>query len=227
MIYITGDTHGDYNISKLNSKNFHQGLSLTEEDYVIICGDCGCVWDNGKFDHYMQKWYNNKPWTTLFIDGNHENHDVLATYPVEIWNGGKIHRISPKIIHLMRGQVFTINNKTFFTMGGAESHDKNLRHEGVSWWTNEMPSIAEMYEGLDNLEKYNNQVDYILTHAAPDFFQDLINPYYNHNKLTRYLEVIRESTQFSIWFCGHYHIDQWFYTPTAKYCVLFNQVIKI
>ena len=32
MIYITGDTHGEIDISKLNSKNFPQGNSLTKDD---------------------------------------------------------------------------------------------------------------------------------------------------------------------------------------------------
>ena len=34
--------------------------------------------------------------TFVFLDGNHENFDFLATFPVEQWNGGKIHRISNK-----------------------------------------------------------------------------------------------------------------------------------
>jgi hypothetical protein len=30
------------------------------------------------------------------------------TYPIEEWNGGKIQRIRPSVIHLMRGQVFEL-----------------------------------------------------------------------------------------------------------------------
>lgn len=102
---------------------------------------------------------------------NHENHDALDAYPVEFWNGGKVHKISDSIIHLMRGQVFTIEGKKFFTMGGAESHDKIYRKEGISWWPREMPSNDEYEEGLANLDKVNNQVDYILSHCAPDQLQ--------------------------------------------------------
>ena len=47
MIYITGDTHIPIDIKKLNTKNFSEQKTLTKEDYVIICGDFGGVW-NGK-----------------------------------------------------------------------------------------------------------------------------------------------------------------------------------
>jgi predicted phosphodiesterase len=43
MIYITGDTHGSHDISKLNTTNFPQQKQLDKEDYLIITGDFGCV----------------------------------------------------------------------------------------------------------------------------------------------------------------------------------------
>jgi 8-oxo-dGTP pyrophosphatase MutT (NUDIX family) len=109
MIFITGDTHGRYDIRKLNSKSFSMGKQLTKEDYVIIAGDFGFIWFGNREDDYWIKWFNKKPFTTLFVDGNHENFELLNSYPVEKWNGGKVHRISNSVIHLMRGQVYTIN----------------------------------------------------------------------------------------------------------------------
>ena len=47
----------------------------------------------------------------------------MSKYPTEEWNGGKIQRIRPHVIHLMRGQVFDLQGYSFFTMGGARSHD--------------------------------------------------------------------------------------------------------
>lgn len=35
-VYITGDTHGGLDITKLNSKNFPQGKTLTKEDSEYI-----------------------------------------------------------------------------------------------------------------------------------------------------------------------------------------------
>ena len=83
MIYITGDTHGEIDIGKLSSKNFPQGNSLTKDDYIIILGDFGFIWKNesDKTEEYWMKWFKNKPWTTLFIDGNHclsNDTDILT-----------------------------------------------------------------------------------------------------------------------------------------------------
>ena len=126
-IYVTGDLHGHIDISKLNMKNFSDQKHLTKKDYLIICGDFGLIWNNSNQELYWRKWLENKNFTTLFCDGNHENHVLLNKYPIEQWNGGKIHRISNSIIHLMRGQVFIIDGLKFFVMGGAVSVDKEFR----------------------------------------------------------------------------------------------------
>ena len=202
--YITGDTHGNIDCQKFNSPYF----PAAEGDYVIICGDFGAVWDGTEEEQKLLDWYNDKPWTTLFCDGNHENFDLLSKYPVEEWNGGKVHRIRPKVLHLMRGQVFTIEGKTFFVMGGASSIDKEYRTVGLSWWAEELPSVREMEEGFANLEKVEYAVDYIITHSAPSIALPSINLTYKPDALSKYLTVIQQITEYTHWYCGHYHINK-------------------
>ena len=154
MFYITGDTHGTVDWEKINTSNFpEQKYMSTQNDFLIVTGDFGGIWDGAEQDRYVLKAYDQRNFTTLFIDGNRENHDLLDKYPVEKWNGGKVHKISDRVIHLMRGQVYSIFGTTFFTMGGAESTDKEYRKEGESWWAREMPSDEEYEEALRNLEK--------------------------------------------------------------------------
>ena len=62
---------------------------MTRDDYMIICGDFGGVWDGGKKEERNLDWLEDLPFTTLFISGNHENFDLLRKYPTEEWNGGK------------------------------------------------------------------------------------------------------------------------------------------
>ena len=124
MIYITGDCHA--NFSRFSTNIFPEQKEMTKDDYVIICGDFGGVWDKGEEsprEKWDMNWLEDKPFTTLFVDGNHENFDRLYTYPVEEWHGGKVHKIRDSVIHLMRGQVYEIDGKKFFTFGGAASHD--------------------------------------------------------------------------------------------------------
>lgn len=208
MIYITGDTHIPIDIHKLSVTKFPEQKQMTKSDYVIACGDFGGVWDRSKEETYWLKWLNEKPFTTLFIDGNHENFDLLNQYDEGYLMGGKVHRIMASVYHLMRGQVFTIDGLKFFTMGGATSHDKIYRKEGVSWWPQEMPSNEEYETALKSLDKYGWEVDYILSHCAPDSIQSKLADWYEHDKCTNFLETVRQDCKYKHWYFGHYHINR-------------------
>jgi len=188
MIYITGDCHGDF--SRF-TKRHRKVYGFTEGDYIIICGDFGLLWSKDKEFTYNLSWLSALPFTILWVQGNHENYDMIAEYPIEQWNGGRVrHIVREKIILLERGQVFDIEGKRFFTFGGAKSHDiqggildKNspsydsdrrraikrglpYRVRGITWWEQELPDESEMQEGRDNLEKVGYKVDYVISHCG-------------------------------------------------------------
>lgn len=224
MIYITGDTHGSIDIHKLNKRCFDD-TNLTKDDYLIICGDFGLVWDNSPEEKYWLDWLNEKNYTTLFIDGNHENLSLLNSYPVEIWSGGKIHKIRDSVFHLIRGQVFTIDNHTYFTMGGAASVDKDWRTPGKSWWPEEMPSNDEYEEAIQNLKLHNHQVDYIITHTAPtSIVNQLIPEIKPPDRLTDFLEDIKKSVKYKHWYFGHFHGDR---DIDEKHTLLYYNIIPL
>lgn len=68
MIYITGDCHGEY--SRFSTKTFPEQKQMTKDDYITICGDFG-YWDESREQEYWLDWLEAKPFTTLWIDGNH------------------------------------------------------------------------------------------------------------------------------------------------------------
>lgn len=255
MIYITGDIHGNP-FSRFNSTNFPEGKKMTKNDYVIICGDFGMIFGepNTKTkemlntEEYSLNWLDKKPWTTLFVDGNHENHNRLnSEFPIINFNGAKAHKIKDSIYHIMRGEVFTLEGKKFFCFGGAASHDisdgildvedphwkekaKTLvrrdqhmfRIKGLSWWPEESPSEEEMEYGIENLEKINYDVDFIITHDAPVEFKYHLGFYRNEmDDLNKYLQKIFNNcpgrTKF---YCGHYHENYSFYPFTCLYDVI-------
>jgi hypothetical protein len=225
MIFITGDTHGSIDIDKLNSKNFPSGKFLTKNDYVIILGDFGFIWKNepDKTEKYWMNWFKNKPWTTLFIDGNHERFDRLNNYKIEKWHGGKVHKINDSVIHLMRGQIFNIDNKSIFTFGGAESYDKEYRIDGISWWKEEIPNYTEVNEALTNLEKVNNCVDIILTHTCPHTFSYELVHEISKDPTETILDEFYKTVKYRNWYFGHWHISKCF---DDKHTVLYNKVIE-
>ena len=244
MIYITGDTHGDW-MSRLRTNAFPEQKEMTKDDYVIICGDFG-IWHDTNQERHNLKWLDDKPFTTLFVDGNHENFDRLYTMPVSEWNGGNVHFIRPHIIHLMRGQVFEIDGVSLFTFGGARSHDiqdgilekddprikewsknpfKMFRVNHSSWWKEELPSEKEMNDGIQNLEKYNNKIDFIITHCGATSSIALYSMGdYKPDILTNYFEEIRQKVNFKKWFMGHYHDN---YAINDKEIILYEQIVRI
>lgn len=226
-VFITGDTHCDYDWEKLNTCSFPEQKKLTKDDFVIIAGDFGGIWAQDKTDRFIIKTYDKRNFTTLFVDGNHENHDALAQYPEEEWHGGKIHRISDSVVHLMRGQVYEIGKKTFFTMGGAQSSDKWCRKEGISWWAGEMPSDAEYEEAIKNLEAHDFRVDYIITHCAPEdyLYSTEMDIARRLNKLTAFFSelITGRGIEFDGWYFGHYHED----TDFGKFHCLYNRIVEI
>lgn len=224
MIYVTGDVHGSLDIGKLSTQRFPQLKSLTKSDYVIVCGDFGLVWDNRKSDLYWREWLSEKPFTTLWVDGNHENFDLLYQFPVSEKFGGKVREIAPDVFHLERGQVLTIDDKKFFVMGGAESHDKAYRKEHVSWWKEEMPTIEEMRRGVDALNACNWSVDYVISHCAPRSVQMTINHLFDSDPLVSFLEIVRMDLNFKKWFFGHYHIDK---RIGDQFYAIYNSIVPI
>ena len=246
MIYITGDTHSDF--SRFTEENFSIQSEMTKDDYIIICGDFGGVWtfeEESRREKELLDWLDNKNFTTLFVDRNHENYTRLYNYPMEEWNGGKVHKIRDSVLHLMRGEIFDIDNKRIFAFGGARSHDiqdgiLNLDEEekiyeyrkrgayfrirDFSWWDLELPTKQEMGNGIKNLEKINYKVDYIISHCCPTSIQALINSTYKRDILTDYLQQISEKCTFKRWYFGHYHDYR---QVNAQFTLLYEDILQL
>ena len=245
-VYITGDTHGGF--QRFGSKYFPQQKNMGREDYVIVTGDFGGLWDGSPKDQYWLDWLEEKPFTTLFVDGNHENFDLLNALPERPWNGGRVHVVREHVLHLMRGQVVTFGGLTWFTMGGASSHDIQdgildpadpdferqywlmrrlramFRVKGVSWWSEELPSAEEYNEALANLERAGWAVDCILTHCAPSSIVKKLDPGYGTDELTDFLETVKQRCQFAYWFFGHYHKNQ---IVDERYILQWEQISRL
>lgn len=160
-IYVTGDTHGSANrgsfrvdgfLHRFSVESFPEQKELTKSDFAVICGDFGGVWNYSgetKEEKYALDWLEKKPFTTLFVPGNHENYDrltglndpelidswifkncskeekqkLLTGYPQQKWHGGIVREIRPSVLMLERGYVFDIDGAKCFAFGGANCHD--------------------------------------------------------------------------------------------------------
>lgn len=224
MIYITGDTHGD--IERFNDKALKK---LTANDMIIVCGDFGFIWQGGDKERKMLKTLAKKKYTIAFVDGSHENFGRLRSFAVEQWNGGTIHRIANNVIHLMRGQYYTIEGKTVFTMGGGESEESELQGEDV-WTGGSLPDKSELVMGAANIDIHGGKVDVIISHEPSSKIksilsdQDLLGTMSKINALNAFLEQLSQNVEYKKWFFGSFHIDK---RITSKITAVYTDFIPL
>ena len=202
MIFITGDTHGDVDYEKLLAL---KEKNLSYDDYLIICGDAAICWSFMDLPHFL-KLYNDIGCTILFVDGNHENFAMLNCYSLVEYHGALMHRIDEHIFHILRGEILTLENKTFLCIGGAVSIDKMFRTPYKSWWPEEVITNHDIDNALNNLAKVNNKVDYVITHCSDT--KTVKKAFgYRTDICTERLLFIDEVVDYKHWFFGHYHCD--------------------
>ena len=231
-IYVTGDVHGraEYGASRFAFRSWSLGRTLTSDDVVIVAGDFGFVWDGSNAEKYWLDWFESKPGTTCFVDGNHENHRMLAELPVREWNGGLVHEARPHVLHLMRGEVYGIDGLTVLTMGGAASNDRQYRKEGRSWWPEEMPSEGEMDHCRASLDRVGWKVDYVITHTcATRMLSPTLYPAPGWNcpavdRLTAFFDELEDRLDYRRWYYGHFHRDA---NPAERHTVLYDCIVRL
>ncbi len=223
MVYITGDTHGDMNrFSGSVAKKLGRG------DTLIICGDFGFIWSGGKDEATNLKKLSEKKYNICFVDGTHENFKLLNSAEVSEWNGGKVHHLGGNLYHLMRGQVYTIEGKKYFTMGGGESPDIDIRIDNNTWFKEESPTQQELIEGAQNIDKNGGRVDFIITHEPSARIKDFLQlNTLNKNKLSllnAYLEELGNSCEYDKWYFGSMHLDKHI---SSSQIAVFNSVLEV
>jgi len=219
LIYITGDTHAD--IERLYDKSLRK---LKKDDYLIICGDFGFIWDDDKKDQKRIKKLSKLKFNILFVDGTHENFDLLEKYKIVPFADSQARMISENIYHLLRGKIYSIENKNIFTFGGGESLDKEMKISQNKWWPQELPTIDELKSSVSELEKFNRQVDYVVSHEPPSKIKTLINKNSNINTLNRFFDDVAKEVKFKKWFFGSTHVNKAF---VDKYVSLFDEIYKL
>ena len=98
-----------------------------------------------------------------------------------------------------------------FWFSGADSIDKHLRREGVSWWRDEELSVAEFERALELYEQVKPRV--VLSHDGP---QDFIRAAFGIHKKSRTRQALQAAYdlhQPDLWIYGHHHVRREFQSP--------------
>ena len=229
-VFLTGDCHCNIDWTSLVMFCRDNADTLTKDDLIVVLGDFGAFWTSHgktKEERKVLRFYEKAPCQIAFVEGNHENFPVINSFPIETRWGGTVGVGHTNVYHLKRGQIYTWGKSKVFTFGGGDSLDKEYRIPFLHWWPEEQPSAKEMDFALENLEKHNNSVDYILTHDLPrDILKDIFGSGAgNKSTISKFFDVIWTQTKFYRWFAGHVHRE--LTLAHGKVFTLYNNVIEL
>ena len=228
--FVTGDTHGD--LSRIY--DWVERFDMNKDNvHIIIAGDAGICWRKDRMDMIAiikkQEQYNFHLW---FIDGNHENFDILKSLPV--MNSSGIANLCDNLHYVTRGTKLTIMTengiKTILFCGGADSVDKILRTPNFTWWTDEQITENDIKKCLEKGKSFN----YVITHCCPYSIFKKYTPWLvtlsglDQNKVDHTSELMLDklinNIEFDEYFFGHYHVDK---RLDDKYRCILNDFIEL
>ncbi len=214
MTYITGDKHADFR----EVFYFCYDNDTTTEDILIILGDAGINYYANEKDYFLKDSLLQYPITFFCIHGNHEERpENIKSYKTKQFHNGIVYYEEdyPNILFAKDGEVYDFNNKKTLVIGGAYSVDKYFRlSKGYNWYESEQPNDKTKNKVRKVLKNLDHKIDIIISHTCPykylprEMFLEDIDQSTVDNSTEYFLNEIEESTNYNLWYCGHYHTDK-------------------
>ena len=201
---VVGDVHGDFPFASAVCRTA-ASFGITD---IFQVGDFG-VWDHldegvyflDKLDENSEKRGAN--WT--FVAGNHENYNSLEQHALGMDDHGFVN-LRKRIRWTGRTNVWNYNGLRMGAFGGAYSIDREMRTPGISWWPQEMPTLADVY--AFEAQVGDERLDVLFSHDAPislpewnGFIKDDSQSEASRRRVTDAYAVARPR----IGLHGHYH----------------------
>ena len=211
MIYITGDTHGDFR----RITYFCDTHRTTKNDILIVLGDAAINYFENDRDTNLKAQLNDLPITFFCIHGNHEARPAsTGLYREIVWNGGVVF-VEDRYLNILfarDGEIFDFDGVAAIAIGGAYSVDKYHRLVmNWHWWSDEQPDEQTKAYVEKQLEKRGNNIDVVLSHTCPlkyepvELFLSFIDQSTVDKSTEIWLGAIESRLVYKKWYCGHYH----------------------
>ena len=229
MIYLTGDTHGNFD----RIKRFCEMNNSTKDDVLIILGDAGINYYLNKRDYKLKQELQDLPITLFCIHGNHEERpENIGTYKLNVLFDNLVYQEPefPDLKFAIDGLIYNIKGKDCLVLGGAYSVDKWYRLQmGWQWFESEQISDMRKLEIEDYLTVRKFKTDYVFSHTCPyntrpvHMFLKSIDQSTVDSSMEVWLQKIADRLTFKHWYFGHYH-DDW---DNGKYSMLYTDIIPL
>ena len=224
-ILVTGDVHGDILLL------LEMVRSIENDEMLFVTGDFGLFWFdiNSNSDKYtiLNNMLESKNAYIVFVDGNHENHNFINRTEISEFCGAKCHKLLPRVIHIMRGEIVNIDGIKIFCFGGAYSVDRFWREKNKTYFEEELPNENEYDSGLNNLINADFKVDYIITHTCQRRLVKKLGQRHKaieEIKLQNYIQWIVDNVEYKKHYFGHWHMDK---KISESDIAIFNNIRKM
>lgn len=214
MIYVTGDTYGDFN----RIEEFCKRFETQPDDIMIILGDSGINYYGGSKSRRLKTYLSALPIAFFCIHGNHENRPQnIPTYKEQDWHGGIVFAEEeyPNLFFAKDGEVYNFDGRKCIAIGGAYSVDKYWRlSRGAAWWEDEQPSDEIKLQIENKLATLNYKIDVVLSHTCPykyvprEVFLSCVDQSTVDNSTELWLDILEDKLDYKKWYCGHYHTNK-------------------
>lgn len=213
MIYFISDVHAERDFEGLKRYMEIAG----DDDLLIILGDLMLKFDESPEVREFTEYFLSLDKNIAFIDGNHENYEYVWSHPEEEWCGGRVLRLTDKIVYLKRGEIYDIEGKSFFSFGGCKSSPKWVA-AGL-WYPGEEATPEEIARARENLMKRGNKVDYVLTHKYENGIDGTLSV-----PLLAMTQYIEANIDYKAWYYGHWHSDE---AVDEKHILVYKELTPI
>ena len=191
MVYLTGDTHGDFR----RIKQFCFKVEPSLDDTLIILGDAGFNYYGNYRDRNAKIFASKLPIMLFCIHGNHEMRPTsVPTYKEKLYRGGTVwyEEEYPNILFAKDGEIYDFDGKKCIVIGGAYSVDKFYRLAmGWHWFPDEQPSPEIKRRVEEQLASVHYMVDAVLSHTCPVKYEpvETFMPNIDQSKVDKSTEI--------------------------------------
>ena len=239
MIAVISDVHFPSN--KPRQKEVEDSLEkLSGIRALFICGD---FTDNRKdtapdepmkLPDYMKK----LPYPVFFIDGNHEDYDVLKRLPqisesekemIFQTSGCAVDAKNTKkaadgVYYLNRGSICKIDGFSILLIGGSTTGPGYKKNHPDIWQPDEDLTDEDKNRIETGLQEQKNNVDFVFTHTVPTCMVKAWFPEKDLSVTNEILEHVWRTVSYRHWLFGHFHEDTDY--PENFHC-LYNDIILL
>lgn len=138
--------------------------------------------------------------------GNHCNYKAIEKLPIDTVFGAPVRRVSNSVVIAETGNIYNLCGKKCLVVNGADSHDKDFRKEGISWWEQERITQDDINKALISLAQYGDEVDFIFSHTGGTEVNRMLGFKPTHSDFM--LDLVLNTADYDYAYCGHYHIDK-------------------